>query len=53
MAIGLLLIGERLLPAGLPALVPTEPGWQLVAGILFGLCIGVCGGRLISLPIAG
>ena len=31
MAIGLLLIGERFLPAGLPALVPAEPGWQIVA----------------------
>jgi uncharacterized membrane protein YfcA len=54
MAIGLLLIGERLLPAGLPVLVPAEPGWQLVAGILLGLCIGtastflgVAGGELL------
>src|SRR5436190_21359423 len=38
MAIGLLLIGERLLPAGLPALVPAEPGWQIVAGVALGLC---------------
>ena len=36
MAIGLLLIGERLLPAGLPALVPAEPGWQIVAGVALG-----------------
>jgi uncharacterized membrane protein YfcA len=54
MAIGLLLIGERLLPAGLPALVPADAGWQLVAGILLGLCIGtastflgVAGGELL------
>src|SRR6266446_5199955 len=38
MAIGLLLIGERPLPTGLPALVPAELGWQIVAGILLGLC---------------
>jgi uncharacterized membrane protein YfcA len=54
MAIGLLLIGERLLPAGLPALVPAEPGWQMVAGVALGLCIGtastflgVAGGELL------
>jgi uncharacterized protein len=54
MAIGLLLIGERLLPAGLSALMPAEPGWQLIAGILLGLCIGtastflgVAGGELL------
>jgi uncharacterized membrane protein YfcA len=54
MAIGLLLIGERLLPAGLPALVPAEPGWQIVAGVALGLCIGtastflgVAGGELL------
>jgi uncharacterized protein len=40
MAIGLLLIGEQLLPAGLPALMPAEPGWQIVAGVALGLCIG-------------
>jgi len=34
MAIGVLLIGERFLPAGLPALVPAEPGAQIVAGIM-------------------
>jgi uncharacterized membrane protein YfcA len=54
MAIGLLLIGERLLPTGLPALVPADPGAQIVAGILLGLCIGtastflgVAGGELL------
>src|SRR5882762_1428135 len=54
MAIGLLLIGERLLPAGLPALVPAQPGWQMVAGVALGLCIGtastflgVAGGELL------
>jgi uncharacterized membrane protein YfcA len=54
MAFGVLLIGERLLPAGLPALVPAEPGWQILAGIALGLCIGtastflgVAGGELL------
>ena len=54
MTIGLLLIGQRFLPAGLPALVPAEPGWQIVAGIALGLCIGtastflgVAGGELL------
>jgi uncharacterized protein len=54
MAIGLLLIGERFLPAGLPALVPAETGPQIVAGIVLGLCIGtastflgVAGGELL------
>jgi uncharacterized membrane protein YfcA len=54
MAIGLLLIGERLLPAGLPALEPAEPSWQIVAGVALGLCIGtastflgVAGGELL------
>lgn len=54
MAIGLLLIGERFLPAGLPALVPTDAGAQLAAGIALGLCIGtastflgVAGGELL------
>src|SRR5260370_6826465 len=40
MAIGLLLIGERFLPAGLPALVPPVPGAQIVICCLFALCIG-------------
>src|SRR5260370_28748331 len=40
MAIGLLLIGERFLPAGLPALVPAVPGAEIVIGVLFGLCLG-------------
>ncbi len=53
-SIGLVLIGERLLPAGLPALVPAEPGWQIIAGVVLGLCIGtastflgVAGGELL------
>lgn len=54
MAIGLLLLSERLVPANLPALVPAEPGWQVIAGIALGLCIGtastflgVAGGELL------
>jgi uncharacterized membrane protein YfcA len=54
MAIGLLLIGERFLPAGLPALVPAAAGWQIIAGVVLGLCIGtastflgVAGGELL------
>jgi uncharacterized membrane protein YfcA len=54
MGIGLLLISERFLPAGLPALVPTEAGWQIVVGIVLGACIGtastflgVAGGELL------
>ena len=54
MAIGLLLIGERFLPAGLPALIPTDPGWQIVGGIILGAAIGtastflgVAGGELL------
>jgi uncharacterized membrane protein YfcA len=54
MAIGVLLVGERFLPAGLPALVPAEPGVQIVVGVLLGLCIGtastflgVAGGELL------
>jgi len=54
MGIGLLLIGEQFLPAGLPTLVPAEPGAQIVAGIVLGLCIGtassflgVAGGELL------
>jgi uncharacterized protein len=53
-AIGLLLIGERLLPSGLPALVPAVAGWQIAAGALLGVCIGtastflgVAGGELL------
>jgi hypothetical protein len=55
-AIGLLLIGERFLPAGLPALVPAVSGAQIVAGIALGLCIGtastflgVAGGEVVGL----
>ncbi len=54
MTIGVLLIGERFLPAGLPALVPAEIGWQIVIGVALGLCIGtastflgVAGGELL------
>ena len=54
MAIGLVLIGKRFLPAGLPALVPAELDWQILAGIGLGLCIGaastflgVAGGELL------
>ena len=54
MAIGVLLIGERFLPAGLPALVPAVLGWQIVAGVALGMCIGtastflgVAGGELL------
>src|SRR5437016_4829171 len=54
MAIGLLLIGERLAPADMPALVPAEPGWQMVGGVALGLSIGtastflgVAGGELL------
>lgn len=54
MAIGLLLIGERFMRTGLPALLPAEPGIQLVAGVALGLCIGtastflgVAGGELL------
>jgi uncharacterized protein len=53
-AIGALLIGERFLPAGLPALVPAATGAQLVAGIALGLGVGtaatflgVAGGELL------
>jgi uncharacterized protein len=54
MAIGLLLIGERLLPVGLPALVAPEAVTQFVVGLALGLCIGtastflgVAGGELL------
>lgn len=54
MTIGVLLIGERLLPSGLPALVPATPAWQIPVGLLLGLgigCIstflGVAGGELL------
>lgn len=57
MAIGVLLVGERFLPAGLPILVPADPGAQIVVGVLLGLCIGtaatflgVAGGELL-IPI--
>lgn len=54
MAIGLLLVGEHLLPEGIPALVPMDPAWQIPAGLVLGLCIGtistflgVAGGELL------
>src|ERR1700676_4571443 len=54
MASGLLLMGERFLPAGLPAFVPAVLGAQIVVGVLLGLCIGtastfldVAGGELL------
>lgn len=54
MTIGLLLIGERFVPAGLPALVPAGPGGQMAAGIALGLGIGttstflgVAGGEML------
>lgn len=54
MAVGALLIVERFLPAGLPALVPAASGAQIAAGIGLGLCIGtvstflgVAGGELL------
>lgn len=53
-AVGLLLTGERLLPAHLPVLVPPSPLWQVPAGVGFGLCIGcaatflgVAGGEML------
>ena len=52
--IGLALIAEAFLPAGVPALVPAGPTWRVPAGVLFGLGIGlvssllgVAGGKLI------
>jgi uncharacterized protein len=54
MAIGVLLIGERFLPSGLPALVPAEAGAQIAVGMVLGVCIGtvatflgVAGGELL------
>jgi uncharacterized membrane protein YfcA len=54
MGIGLLLVGERLLPSGLPPLVPMGSDWQLPVGVMLGLCIGtastflgVAGGELL------
>lgn len=53
-AIGALLVAERFLPHGLPALVPMDAAWQVPAGLLLGLCIGtastflgVAGGELL------
>jgi uncharacterized membrane protein YfcA len=52
--IGLALIAEAFLPAGVPALVPPGPAWRVPAGVLCGLGIGlvssllgVAGGELI------
>lgn len=54
MTIGLLLVGERLLPSEMPPLVPLVAGRQAAAGFLLGLgigCIstflGVAGGELL------
>jgi uncharacterized membrane protein YfcA len=54
MVIGVVLVSERFLPAGLPALVPADLGLQIVVGIALGLCIGtastflgVAGGELL------
>ncbi len=54
MAIGLLLVGEHLLPDGIPPLVPMDPTWRILAGLVLGLCIGtistflgVAGGELL------
>ena len=53
-AIGVLLIIEAFLPKQLPPLLPDKRAWHIVAGILFGLMIGlvssllgVAGGELI------
>lgn len=55
--IGSLLIVEGFLPNQIAALVPSEPLWQVITGVLFGLVIGlvssmlgVAGGELI-IPI--
>jgi len=47
-------VGERLLPSGLPPLVPQEWVWQFPVGTVLGLCIGtvstflgVAGGELL------
>jgi uncharacterized membrane protein YfcA len=52
--IGSLLIVEGFLPNQIAALVPSEPLWQVITGVLFGLVIGlvssmlgVAGGELI------
>ncbi len=53
-AIGVLLIVEGFLPKQLPAFLPFNRAWHIIAGILFGLSIGlvssllgVAGGELI------
>lgn len=53
-AIGIALIVEGFLPQGVPALLPSGVEWHIIAGILFGLAIGlvssllgVAGGELI------
>lgn len=52
--IGLLLIAEGFLPYEVPALLPIQPVWHIVAGLVLGLAIGlvssllgVAGGELI------
>jgi uncharacterized protein len=54
MAIGLLLVVERLIPGGLPPLVPAILSWQVLAGLAFGAAIGcvatflgVAGGEML------
>lgn len=53
-AIGLLLIIEASLPAGLPGLLPAKVSWQYVGGVVLGVLVGlfssllgVAGGELI------
>lgn len=54
LGIGGLLVAEDFIPIGIPALVPASTSWQVCAGVLFGLLIGlvssllgVAGGELI------
>jgi uncharacterized protein len=53
-AVGIALLVEAFLPQSFPGFIPAVPGWQIPAGILFGLAIGlvssvlgVAGGELI------
>lgn len=53
-AVGIALFVEAFLPQSFPGFIPAVPGWQIPAGILFGLAIGlvssvlgVAGGELI------
>jgi uncharacterized membrane protein YfcA len=54
LGIGGLLVAEGFIPDGIPAFVPAPTAWQVCAGVLFGLLIGmvssllgVAGGELI------